>query len=92
LNYYYYYYYYWFDSPFVGPWQLFQFVIPKHTRWDCLDEGSVYRNASIYTEDNKHRKYAQTNKPRVGFEITITVLQLAKTIHVLDSAASVISI
>jgi hypothetical protein len=30
--YYYYYYYYWVYSPFVGPWPIFQFLSPMHSR------------------------------------------------------------
>jgi hypothetical protein len=35
-------------------------------------------------------KHAETSMPRVGFEPKIPVFERAKTVHVLDSAATVI--
>jgi hypothetical protein len=35
--------------PFVGPWSLFQFLDPIHSRYDSLDGGSAHREASTYT-------------------------------------------
>jgi hypothetical protein len=36
-------------QPFDGPWPLFQFLNPIHSREDTLDEGSDRRNTNIYT-------------------------------------------
>jgi FAD synthase len=44
----------------------------------------------LYTEQHKHRINAQTSMSRVGFEPTTSVLEQAKTVHVLDRAATVI--
>jgi hypothetical protein len=37
---------------FVGPWTLFQFLDPIHSRWDSLDRGSARRKAANYTQNN----------------------------------------
>jgi hypothetical protein len=39
-------------QPFVGPWQLSQFLDSIHSRYDSLDGGSARRKASTYTENN----------------------------------------
>jgi hypothetical protein len=39
-------------QPFVGPWPLFQFLDPIHSRQDSLDGGSAHRKAGIYTQNN----------------------------------------
>jgi hypothetical protein len=31
---------------FVGPWPLFKFLNPIHSRWDSLDEGSAHRKTA----------------------------------------------
>jgi hypothetical protein len=36
-------------QPFVGPWPLFQFLDPIHSRNDSLDGGPVCRKAATYT-------------------------------------------
>jgi hypothetical protein len=38
-------------QPFVGPWLLFQFLDPIHSRQDSLDGGSARRKASTYTQN-----------------------------------------
>jgi hypothetical protein len=43
---------------FVGPWPLFQFLDPVHSRYDPLDGGSPPRKASTYTQNNTNRKNA----------------------------------
>jgi hypothetical protein len=52
MNYYYY-------GTTVGPWPLFKFIDPIHSRQDSLDEGSDRRKASaLHTEHhriNAHR-------------------------------------
>jgi hypothetical protein len=42
----------WLYSPFVGPWSLFQFLNPTHSRQDFLDGGSTRRKAATYTHNN----------------------------------------
>jgi hypothetical protein len=39
-------------QPFVGPWPLFQFLDPIHSRYNSLDEGSARRKAATYTQNN----------------------------------------
>jgi hypothetical protein len=39
-------------QPFVGPWSLFQFLIPIHSRYDSLGGGSARRKAATYTQDD----------------------------------------
>jgi hypothetical protein len=39
-------------QPFVGPWPLFQFLKPIHSRQDSLDRGSGRRKAATYTQNN----------------------------------------
>jgi hypothetical protein len=41
-------------QPFVGPWQLFQFLNPIHSRLGSLDGGSGRRKAATYTRNNTH--------------------------------------
>jgi hypothetical protein len=36
-----------------GPWPLFQFLDPIHSRYYSLDGGSARRKASTYTQNNK---------------------------------------
>jgi hypothetical protein len=44
-------------QPHVGPWPLFQFPSPIHSRWDSLDGRSACLKATTYTQDsiNTHR-------------------------------------
>jgi hypothetical protein len=53
-----------------------------------LDGGSARRKAAAYTQNNR----TQTSMPRVGFEPTIPAFEWAKTVHVLDRAATVFGI
>jgi hypothetical protein len=41
-------------QPFVGPWPLFQFLNPIHSRYDSLDGGSARLKAATYTQNNKN--------------------------------------
>jgi hypothetical protein len=66
-------------QPF-GPWPFFQFLSPTHNRQDSLDRGSARRKAAAYTQN----KCEQTFMPRVWFEPTIPVFELAETVHALD--------
>jgi hypothetical protein len=51
-----------------------------------LDRGSARRKAATYTQN----KRTQTSMPRVGFEPTIPVFELAKTIRILNRVATLI--
>jgi hypothetical protein len=42
----------WLYSPFVGPWPLFQFLNPIHSRYDSLNGGSGRHKAATYTQNN----------------------------------------
>jgi hypothetical protein len=69
-------------------WPIFQILIPVHSRYDPLYEGSARRKAANYTQN----KRAQTSMPQVSFEPTIPVFERAETVHALDRAASVIGV
>jgi hypothetical protein len=51
-----------------------------------LGGGSASRKAATYTQNKRRQK----SMSRVGFESTIPVFERAKTVHALDSAATVI--
>jgi hypothetical protein len=51
----------------------------------------VARPLSTHTATQTQNKRTQTSIPRVGFEPTIPVFERAKTVHVFDRAAIVIS-
>jgi hypothetical protein len=56
-----------------------------------LDGGSaVARPLSTYRTTRTQNKRTQTYMPLVGFEPTVPVFERAKTVHVLDRAATVI--
>jgi hypothetical protein len=40
---------------FVGPWPLFQFLDPVHSRYDSLGRGSARRKAATYLHTEQHR-------------------------------------
>jgi hypothetical protein len=67
------------------PWPLFSFLIYTQTL-GLLGRGSACRKAAHYTQN----KRIQRSMPRLGFEPTIPVFELAKTVHALDRAATVI--
>jgi hypothetical protein len=76
-------------QPFVGPWPPFQFLnvyTVGRTPWtgDQLVARPLRTHRTTQTQ-NKRRHI-----PRVGFELTIPVLERAKTVHALDLAATVI--
>jgi hypothetical protein len=59
---------------------------------DFVDVGSDRCKAATYTQNNtKQNKRTQISMPGVGFELTIPVFELARTVHALDRAANVIS-
>jgi hypothetical protein len=72
------------STAFVRPWPLFHFRNPIDSRWDSLDEESAQRKAATYTQD------IQTSMPLVGFEPTIPVFELLKTVHTSDRTDTVI--
>jgi hypothetical protein len=79
-------------QPFVGPWPLFQFLSPVHSRYDSSDGGSASRKACyLHTEQHKENKRTQTSMSQVGFEPTTPAFERAKTVHDLDRVATVIS-
>jgi hypothetical protein len=65
--------------PSVGPWPLFQFLGPVHSRQDSLNGGSARRKAAIYTQN----KRIQTSLSWVGLKSTIPAFEQ-------DRAATVI--
>jgi hypothetical protein len=77
-------------QPFVGPWPLFQFRNPIHSRYDPLDGGSANRKASTYTQDSINTEQTHASMPWVAFEPTIPVFERVKTVHALDHADTVI--
>jgi hypothetical protein len=50
-------------QPSVGPWPLFQFLDPIHSRLGSLDGRSARRKAYTYTQKNTHNKRAQHGNP-----------------------------
>jgi hypothetical protein len=75
-------------EPFVGPWQLFNFLIFTQSV-DSLEGESARQKAAIYTQDSTHthtqNKRIQPSVPQVGFESTIPAFKRAKTVHALAS-------
>jgi hypothetical protein len=47
-------------QPFAGPWALFQFLDPIHSRWDSLDGGSARPKAATYRRQQTQNKRTQT--------------------------------
>jgi hypothetical protein len=82
-------------QPFVGPWSPFQFRNLTYTdgRTPCTSDQPFARPLPAHrTTQTQKKTYTQTSMPRVGFEPTIPVLEWAKTVHALDSAATVIGL
>jgi hypothetical protein len=73
----------WLCGPLLGLERI-QFLDPIHSRYDPLDGESARRKASTYTQN----KRKQTSMPRVGFKSTTPVLELARTVHAADRAAT----
>jgi hypothetical protein len=76
-------------QPF-GPWPLFHFLNPKHSKTPWTGDQPVTRPLPTHRTTQTQNKRMQTFMPRMGFEPTITVFELAKTVHALDRAAAVI--
>jgi hypothetical protein len=45
----------------VGPWPLFQFPNPIHSRYDSLKGGSAGRKAATYTQNNTNTEQTHTD-------------------------------
>jgi hypothetical protein len=76
---------------FVGPWPFFSFLIlctVGRTPW--MGDQAVARPLRIHRTTQTQNKPTQTSMPRVRFEATTPVFEQAKTVHVLDCAATVI--
>jgi hypothetical protein len=77
---------------FVEPWPLFQFL-NQNTVVGLLGRGiSPSKGHYLHTEQHKQNKRIQTSMPCVGFEPMIPAFERAKTVHVLDRAATVFDI
>jgi hypothetical protein len=75
----------------VGPWPLFQFLnlyTVGRTPWKS--DQPVARSLPTHKATQTQNKCTQTSMPRVGFEPTILAFERAKTVRVLDRAATVI--
>jgi hypothetical protein len=61
------------------------------SRQDSLDGESARCKAATYTGQHKHRINADIHalSPWVGFELTISAFEGAKTVHALDRAVTV---
>jgi hypothetical protein len=81
----------WLYSPLLGLGRFFNFLnlyTVGRTSW--TGDQHVARPLYLYTEQHKQNKRTQTSMPRVGFEPSTQVFERAKTVHVLDRAATVI--
>jgi hypothetical protein len=81
-------------QPFVGPWPLLQFCNIFYTdgRTPRTSDQPVARPLPTYRTTQTQNKCTHTSTPWVGFEPMIPAFELAKTIHVLDRAATVIGV
>jgi hypothetical protein len=78
-------------QPFVGPLSLFQFLDLFTQSVGLLGRGiSPSQGRYQHTGQHKQNKRTQTSMPQMGFENTIPVFEVTKTVHVLDRAATVI--
>jgi hypothetical protein len=73
-------------QPFFGPWPLFQFLDPLHSRLDFLDGGSARRKAHSTTRTNNNCAHNTDIHALNG----IPAFERAKTVHALDRVATVI--
>jgi hypothetical protein len=81
----------WLYSPLLGLGRFFSFLIlytVGRTPW--TGDQPVARPLPIHRTTQKQNKLTQTSMSWVGFEPTIPLFERAKTVHALDSAASVI--
>jgi hypothetical protein len=77
---------------FVAPWPIFQFLNLKHSLKDSLDGGTARCMAYTYTQNNINKINGQTSMFRVGFELTISVLEKANRVHALNRTATAIGL
>jgi hypothetical protein len=75
-------------EPFVGPWQLFQFLYLFTQSVELLGLGISWSQGR-YLHTGQHKR-TQTSTPQLGFEPTIPVVEWAKTFHASDRAAPMI--
>jgi hypothetical protein len=81
----------WLYSHFVGPWELFSFLIfytVGRTPW--MGDQLVARPLPAHRAQHKQNKHTQTSMFHVGFEPAIPSFEGAKIVHALDCAATVI--
>jgi hypothetical protein len=78
--------------PFVGPWPLFfNFILYTVGRTPWTGNQPVARPLPIHrTTQTQNKHMLQTSIPWVGFEPTVPGFELAKMVHALDRAATVI--
>jgi hypothetical protein len=77
-------------QPFVGPWQLFQFLDFYTVGWtQWTGNQPVARSLPTHRTARTQNKCTQTPMPLVGFKPTIPVFERAKTVHALDRTATV---
>jgi hypothetical protein len=76
---------------FVGPWPSHQFHNLFYTvgRTPWTSDQPFPRPLPIYRTAQTQNKYTQTSMPRVEFDPTIPMFELAKTVHALDRAVTV---
>jgi hypothetical protein len=72
-------------QPF-GPWPLFQSLNPIYSRWDSLDGVSARRKVATYTQNNTNFHAS------CGIRTQDQAFERAKTVHALDSAATLIGV
>jgi hypothetical protein len=77
-------------QPFVGPWPLFSFFIFSVGRTPWTVDQPVARSLLAHRTAETQNKSTQTFVPQVGFEPTVPVFELAKTVDILNRAATVI--
>jgi hypothetical protein len=80
-------------QPFVGlgpPFHLLDIYTVGRTPW--AGDQPVARPLPTHITVQTQNKRTQTSMPRVGFEPNFLVFEWAKTVHVLDLAATVIGV
>jgi hypothetical protein len=81
----------WLYSPLLGLDRFFSFLIfytVGRTSW--TGDQPVARSLPAHRTTQMQNKRTQTSMPQVGFKLTISAFQLAKTVLDLDCAATVI--
>jgi hypothetical protein len=80
----------WLYNP-CGPWPLFQFLnLYTFGRTSFTGDQPVARRLLTHKTTQIKNKRTRISMSRVGFEPTFPVFERAKTVHALDSAATVI--